>query len=136
MALDATDGALHWSTDAAANAVHLLGATEKTLLASGDRLYAIDARTGKVTCRWPDGVSPDPRGIGRGLVAGSRVLWPTQDDLRSFDLSASLREGRWRMDRPPMSLSRQNARGGNIVWAGGVLLLATSQELIAWSTAR
>jgi outer membrane protein assembly factor BamB len=136
MALDATDGSLLWTTDAAADAVHLLAATERTLIASGDRLYALDARTGKVVCRWPDGASPDPRGIGRGLVAGNRVLWPTQEELRPFDLAASFRDRQWRMDRPPISLSRHAARGGNILWSDGVLLLATSQELIAWDTAQ
>ncbi|MEX0586790.1 MAG: hypothetical protein WD176_09105, partial [Pirellulales bacterium] len=107
-------------------------------LAGGDRLYVFDARTGTLVARWPDAVSPEPRGIGRGLLArgptsaGGKVLWPTQEELRVFDLAASLRDRAWRMARPPINLARHSARGGNVLAANGMLLIATSQELVAW----
>lgn len=109
------------------DAVHLLGTTGDWLLAGGGRLYWIslkDEDRGRVKHLWPDG--PDRPGYGRGLLAGQDVLWPTRDKLYIFDQqSARLRK--------VIDLAARGARGGNLLVAGGQLLVATESELIAIS---
>jgi outer membrane protein assembly factor BamB len=125
-AFDAATGQTLWQTGREVDdVVHLLGATPEWLIAGGRRLYWIslgEADRGRVKHVWPEGA--DHPGCGRGVLAGQSVLWPTRDKLYTFDqLSAQ--------PQKLVDLSARGAAGGNLVAAGGHLLIATEDELIA-----
>ena len=145
-ALEASTGQLAWTLppDAAADAVHLLGVSDaqgpETLLASGDRLYWIDASSGKVLARFPQGgppgplqAAPSPRGMGRGVLAGSHVVYPTRESLLVFDQQPVKSDLGWqpRLVRE-IPLAPRGVTGGNVVIGGGVLLIATGDRLVAF----
>ncbi len=141
-ALDAIEGRLLWSAppELAADAVHLLGVAEGNLIASGECLYWLDAYSGRLRARFPDGfpaaqghARPAPRGYGRGLLAGQQVYWPTRESIFVFPQ---------RVDRAgpagqPARVRRiellpRGASGGNLVQAGGVLFIAAADRLYAF----
>jgi outer membrane protein assembly factor BamB len=128
-AFDAATGAMLWQTGTEVeDAVDLLGAAGDWLLAGGPRLYWISLREedrGRVKHVWPDG--PGRPGYGRGLLAGDCVLWPTHDKLYLFDRqTAELRK--------LIDLTARGAAGGNMLVAGGQLLIATENEVIMLGT--
>ncbi len=126
-ALDAASGETVWQSQLPEDVVHLLGVGQGNLLASGDSLWWIDARRGKVLKHWPD---TTPLGYGRGLLTGNQVLWPTRDALYVFD-QAVTRERT--IERDPIRLTEdRGASGGNLVAADGVLLVSTSDRLYAF----
>lgn len=99
-ALDALTGDLVWSTDdvQVADAVHILGAHNDTLVVSGDRVVWLEQFTGRVLGRFPGSTTPglvnalpDPRGLGRGTVLGDQVLFPVADEI--LVLPATLPQG-------------------------------------------
>jgi outer membrane protein assembly factor BamB len=139
-ALDATSGALVWTLppNAAADAVHLLGVAGNYLLASGDYLYWIHAVTGRIHTQYPAATPlgpglalPTPRGWGRGIVAGDRVLWPTQSTLLMFDIEPE-QKGLLYFPRlrHEARLEQWGATGGNLIVAGQRAVLATSDQLL------
>jgi hypothetical protein len=123
-ALDAATGQRLWESQLPEDAVHLLGVGHGNLLASGDALWWIDARQGKVLRRWPD---TTPHGYGRGVLAGDQVIWPTASELYVFQ-----QDGEHRLPRDPIPLSERGAVGGNLVVAGGLLLIASPDKLFAF----
>ena len=141
-ALNRTSGRFVWSTEpgVAADAVHLLGTSGPWLIAGGDRLYWIELASGQVKVRYPDGPSggpteaaPQPRGLGRGILAGDEVYWPTRESISVF--SASPRETSTGLAPAPVrdiKLLPRNVTGGNLVVAHGVLLIATGDKLVAF----
>jgi outer membrane protein assembly factor BamB len=137
LALDAATGRIVWATaaGAAADAVHLMGVAHGSLLASGDYLYWIDAQTGRMLHQFPalrspltGYAAPDPRGYGRGVLAGDQVLWPTYDSIYVFD-QAGGHQLRQRIDLGSMGLT-----GGNLVIDGHTLLIAAAGQLVALNT--
>ena len=128
-AFDAGTGQILWQTETqAADIVHLLGTTNNWLIAGGRRLYWIglrDANQGRVKHVWPD--SSEGPGEGCGLLAGDSVLWPTRDDLYIFDQETARPKKR-------IDLAVRGVRGGNLLVAGGRLMVATSSELIVLGT--
>jgi outer membrane protein assembly factor BamB len=125
-ALDAGSGELVWESHLPEDAVHLLGVSGGNLVASGDALWWIDAARGKVLKRWPD---TSPLGHGRGLLLGRQIIWPTSSDLYVFDADPSSQRS---VLRDPISLLQRGAAGGNLVAAGGLLLIATPDKLFAF----
>ena len=126
-ALDAGTGETLWQSPLPEDVVHLLGVGHGNLLASGDSLWWIDARTGKVVRHWPD---TTPLGYGRGLLAGDQVVWPTRDSLYVFDQQVVPGE---LVPRDPILLSATlGATGGNLVAARGMLLIAAADKLYAF----
>jgi outer membrane protein assembly factor BamB len=96
-ALEAATGQLAWSLPAGAadDIVHLLGAKNDVLLASGDRLYWIDTNTGRLLTQFPPGslgaaaqAAASPRGQGRGVLAGNQLWFPTRESIFVFELRA------------------------------------------------
>lgn len=122
LSLDAATGQMLWETEHAEDAVHVLGVQAGRLLVSGDRLWWIDAETGQVVRRWPDG--PNPRGYGRGLLAGSQVFFPCREEIHVFDAASG---------RPaaPVQLTAQfeGVNGGNLILADERLVLTTANRL-------
>jgi hypothetical protein len=123
----------------AVDVVHLLGVTNRHLLASGDYLYWIDIVTGQVVTQFPQALPigpglalPSPRGWGRGVVTSDFVLWPTQTALHAFALSPQ-RTGVFNVPKQmsELDLSRVDTTGGNLVLAGNRLIVATADRLIA-----
>lgn len=151
-ALDAPTGMLLWETSHPEDAVHLLGVGGGNLLASGDSLWWIDVATGKLASvvwsegRWPDG--PSPKGFGRGILVADKVLWPTRTPtptIHVFDQTNGMKlseiELSMRAQQPPLfpgppaigeqgQQQPQGAPAGNLVVAGGYLLIATHNELV------
>jgi outer membrane protein assembly factor BamB len=124
--LDASTGQILWQTGTQVeDAVHLLGATDDWLIASGQRLYWISlkpAGQGRVERVWPQG--SERLGYGRGIIAGGRIYWPARGKIYRFNLKSGQPEKI--LDLAPLGL-----QGGNLVVAGGRLLVATPSELVA-----
>jgi outer membrane protein assembly factor BamB len=141
-ALEAATGQLAWSLPPGASddAVHLLGVSNDTLLVSGDSLYWIDIYTGQKMARFPYGklggaeqAAPSPRGFGRGALAGDYVWWPTRESIFVFDALPTATDFGWqpRLLRE-IPLVRRGVAGGNLVFASGVLLIASGDKLTAF----
>ena len=141
-ALEAATGQLAWALPpgVADDAVHLLGVGQDTLLASGDWLYWIDAYTGRLLCQFPRATptgagqaAPSPRGLGRGVLAGSHVYFPTREAIFVFDqLPTATDFGRQPKLVRQIPLVPRGVTGGNLVIADGVLLIATGDRLVAF----
>ncbi|HUY37124.1 MAG TPA: PQQ-binding-like beta-propeller repeat protein [Pirellulales bacterium] len=125
-ALDAPTGMFLWQTDLPGDAIHLLGVGGGNLLASGDKLWWINTRTGKLSGppngQWPDG--PTPKGFGRGVLAGDKVYWPTAAKIYVFDQRTGAKA-------QEIELTTRDVGGGNLLFAGDTLLIATHKELFA-----
>jgi outer membrane protein assembly factor BamB len=141
-ALEAATGQLAWSLPpgAADDAVHLLGASNDTLLVSGDSLYWIDVYTGRLMAQFPRGrlggaeqAAPSPRGFGRGALVGDRVWWPTRESLYIFEARPATTDfGLQPRMVKEIPLLPRGTTGGNLVFAGGVLLIANGNKLVAF----
>jgi len=136
VALDAGFGNVLWNTPAgmATDVVHLLGVAQGRLVASGDYLYWIDASSGAVARQFPaphdvarGHAGPVLRGLGRGVLAGGAVYWPTQQRIYVFDQQSG------RQVRQPIELAFLGLQGGNLVFHDGVLLLAMADALVAFN---
>ncbi len=125
-AFDAGTGQMIWQSGPETEGIlHLLGTTERHLIACGDRLYwlALDGpKRGRIEHVWPDG--PDRPGFGRGVLAGEYVYWPTRDRIHVFDAQSA-------QPVRTIDLIPLGAAGGNLLAAGDYLLVATETELIA-----
>jgi outer membrane protein assembly factor BamB len=126
VALDAATGQILWQTGTEVeDVVHLLGVAHDQLIASGDKLYWISLKAddaGRVRHLWPDG--HEKLGYGRGVLAGDCVYWPTREKIYVFDQAT----GRPRRE---ISLARHDTTGGNLLIAGGYLLIAGPDQLVA-----
>ncbi|GIW94301.1 MAG: hypothetical protein KatS3mg110_2342 [Pirellulaceae bacterium] len=141
-ALDAFSGQVLWCqpADIGSDIVHLLGIKDETLVASGDYLYWIDVRSGRLRAQFPPLVQrdpvaarPSPRGYGRGLIAGKRVLWPTRDALYLFDVEPAGPAGA-EVAVPagqPRPWSWYGVEPGHLVPASDRLLIAGTSQLAA-----
>jgi len=139
--LDAPTGKLLWAsaTEEAADAVHLLGVGGGNLIASGDVLYWFDRFTGRMVARFPaayhaaEGFArPSPRGLGRGLLAGAEVYWPTRTAILVFSQQVGGVDaaGRPRLVRR-IDLASRGVAGGNLVIADETLIVAAADRLYA-----
>jgi outer membrane protein assembly factor BamB len=148
LALDAATGQILWRSDpdeaaAGSHGVHLLGVVDGSLIVSGDRLWWVDVHTGKVLAQFPDGGSSvptrgaaEPRGYGRGVLAGNSIYWPTRDKIFVFAQRITS-PGRPKMLRQPIELdvdaATRQLSGGSLLMAQGIMLLITPEEIIALS---
>lgn len=123
-ALDAVSGLMLWSSHLAEDAVHLLGVGGGNLLASGDRLWWIDATTGKVVRRWPEST---PLGYGRGVLAGDKVYWPSREAIHIFSQKPPASGD----DHRELPLAPLHLTGGNLTMVDGLLIVTTSDRIVA-----
>ena len=129
-ALDAASGHLQWMTasDQPQDVVHLLGVYQGRLLASGDRLWWIDADSGKLLRVWPQQGSGI--GLGRGTLVDGYVYFPVrgrdQGLIFVFDAASGRQTG------PPIRLP---AASGNLVVAQGYLIVAGFNSLWVYEPA-
>ena len=125
---DASTGQILWHTgEEVADALYLLGTTQRHLIAGGERLYWIELdgeRRGQIVHVWPD--AKQGAGFGRGILAGNHVLWPTREKVYVFDQQTA-------QPVKSIDLAARGVSGGNLLVAQGRLLIATETELIAMS---
>jgi outer membrane protein assembly factor BamB len=127
LAIDATTGQIAWDSRLAEDAIHLLGVSQGMLMASGNKLWWIDATGGKVRAVWP---GSSPLGFGRGLIAGNTVLWTTRDALHTFALSIPAGQAIPQMLKPSLPLAEiHGATGGNLIVGDHRLLLTTADKI-------
>jgi len=142
-ALHAATGQLVWTlaTSAATDAVHLLGVDQDVLLASGDALYWIDVLTGRQLTQFPAGrlggaeqAASEPRGYGRGTLAGGHVWFPTHESIFVFGTQPTTTDfGQQPRLVREIPLIPRGVTGGNLVIAEGILLIASGDKLTAFS---
>ena len=123
-ALDADNGQTIWSNDRLSGVVHLIGVVHGRLIASGNQLWALEARSGRVQFVWPESEHAGVRGFGRGLVAGQEVFWPTRDRVFVFDVATG------RQSREPIDVAAIGGGGANLVAADGRLLVVGQDRMM------
>ena len=138
-------GSLAWATESgvAADAVHLLGTRGDSLIASGDYLYWLNLHTGAVQVQYPAPGSsgpmfaaPSPRGLGRGVIAGDHVYWPTRENILVFHQTPRRTPGGYSPQGVrEIPLFPRGAVGGNVIIAAGKLFLATGDKLLVFGEA-
>lgn len=123
-AFDRQTGRLAWQVDPGGRVAHLLGVADGKVVATGNHVWTIDARSGELRSRWPEGQTLEV-GYGRGLLADGEIYWPTRDRLYVLDQRA----GR-PTDRPPIELRAVfGCGGGNLVAGDGYLVIAEKDHL-------
>lgn len=127
LAYDAESGILKWTRELGGRPQQLLGVSRSRLVAAGDFLWGLDVETGRV--EWCDGRSdPEAATCGRGVLAGDVVYWPRREEIRLVEISTgrALRQ---------IDMGQQHGLfgGGNLTIAGGMLLMAKSDRLVAFS---
>jgi hypothetical protein len=120
---------LIWSTDALPNSQHLLGVVRQNLIVTGNQLSAIDIRTAKLNFVWPKGQQPGLQGMGRGIVAGDEVYWPTQSEIYVIHGVTGAQS------RPPIRLNSIGNHGANLAAAKGRLIAAGHDKVTVFGPA-
>ena len=105
---------------------HLLGVGRDKLIVSGNRLWGLDYRTGRIV--WTTGYE-DPAGFGygRGMLVDRTVWWPTRDEIFVVDQTNGTLKRRIKLSGYPRYDS-----GGNLTMAAGLLLIAQPTRLVAF----
>lgn len=122
-ALDADTGKMVWQQNQLPDALQLLGVVGKHLIASGERIASLDISSGHVDWVWPESDRAGIRGIGRGVIAGNEIFWPTRSEIIVIDPKTGAQT------RPPISLSPL-ASGANLVASQGRLIVAGYDKLM------
>jgi outer membrane protein assembly factor BamB len=125
-ALDATTGQPVWRQQYPDQILHIVGVVEGRLILSGQSVWAVDARTG--ASAWPERIGfadPAGRGFGRPALSHDFLYWPTRDEILRIDHRRGSIVERIRL-REDFGQS-----GGNLVIAGGKLLIAQPEQLTA-----
>ena len=125
-AFDATSGDLLWESPHAASAQQLLGVGNGNLIAAGDRVYWINATTGKLLQRWPD--TPNPKGFGRGALVGDQVVWPTREEIYLLSQKTG------QMEKViQLAALHPGQTGGNLLVDAESMFIAGSESLTCYS---
>lgn len=123
-ALDAESGSILWKSAPLPDIVHLIGVGQGNLFATGDRVWTLDAATGRIVRSWPD-TGSGYEIAGRGLLAGSYLYWPTANEIHILDQKTGLRS-----DRGSIRLrERFQTAGGNLALGDGYLVVAGTDHL-------
>jgi outer membrane protein assembly factor BamB/tetratricopeptide (TPR) repeat protein len=128
-AFDAATGRLVWRTTepSIAEVVHLLGVAKGRLVATGDYVWLIDVKTGKILRRSPDKMG-GYEGFGRGILAGERIYWPTKNEIHVLDQVTGLPVE----DSPIRLQERFGTGGGNLAVGDGYLIIAQPDALVVF----
>lgn len=138
-ALDACTGDLIWSTDAGQteDLVSLLGVTDEHVVVGGDHLAWFDRQGGKLVARFPDSSTPgpvnalpNPRGLGRGAIAGNRIYWPVYGRLLIFE--AQPKNVGQALPSNVVELESFGSEGGNLYFYDDRLFLLTPSRIVAF----
>ena len=141
-AIECYTGRVLWEREGL-EVVHILGATQgKVLLTTRDGLHAVSAATGLTV--WQQPSEGRLAGLGRGLIAGSWLLWPTQDAKLPFR-AVTLADGRQqrpeesRLFAEPSFFDPTQLRQlppGNLAFGRDCLIIAGSDELVGFIPAQ
>lgn len=123
LCLDAATGTVLWRQPI--RVTDLLGVDEGKLIASGERIWALDTLSGREAWHWPENTATP---YGRGLLSGGNVYWPTRQEIHVIDLKT----GRKAQSSVPL-YERFGIRAGNLVFGNGYLLIAQPSRLVAIS---
>jgi outer membrane protein assembly factor BamB len=136
--LEACSGRVLWERDGL-EIVHVLGATRgRVLLTVRHGLHAVDAATGLTL--WQQPSEGRLAGQGRGLIAGSWLLWPTHDGklpLRAVTIAEG-RQQKGDEENPfaePAVFDPTQLRlipAGNLALGNGCLVVAGADQLVAF----
>jgi hypothetical protein len=123
--IDAQTGRVRWTLEDI-DVVHLLGVVQgRLVLATRNGVQAVDAATGQSDWTQPsEGRLPS---LGRGLLAGGGLFWPTVDELLPYR-TLTLAAGRQPFD--PTRLS--TLPPGNWAFGHGCLAIAGVDELLVY----
>lgn len=127
--LDAETGQILWSNDRFPDAMHLLGVVGDNLVVSGNRLAALDVGTGELQFNWPESETAGIRGMGRGIIAGDEVFWPTRSEIYVVDGASGAQR------RPPIRIGEISNCGANLAAARGRLIVAGYDKIMVWGPA-
>jgi hypothetical protein len=128
-ALDAVTGQTVWTTDRLPDVLHLLGIVRRNLIVSGNRLAALDVLSGELKFVWPESQQAGLRGMGRGLVAGDEVFWPTRNEIYVIHAMTG------GQSRSPIPLDTISDAGANLAAAHGRLVVAGPDMLTVFGPA-
>lgn len=132
-ALDAESGEIRWALDHGSDR-RVLGAAGGRVILQGDRLRAIDLRSGKLLWSFPadgfPGASMAEEEAGEGLLAGGEALVP----LTSRILRVDLAQGRPGAGRDVI-FPNGGRDGGSLLFVAGTLVTANPQKLSAFPLA-
>ncbi len=122
-------GRLVWKRDDMPKAEHLLGVAHGRLIVTGDHVWMINTRDGKVLSTWPDNLN-GLDSAGRGLITAEHIYWPTRGEVQVLDITTGMRA----TNRPPIQLSQKfQQNGGNLVAGDGYLVVAGAESLVVFS---
>jgi outer membrane protein assembly factor BamB len=122
-ALNAETGKTIWQQNRLHDALQLLGVVGKSLIACGDRISSLDVSSGRVRWTWPESDRAGIRGMGRGLLAGNEVFWPTRYAIYVLNPSNGTQT------RSPIGLAPL-AGGANLAASRGRLVVAGYDKLM------
>jgi outer membrane protein assembly factor BamB len=127
-ALDADTGKTVWQQNQLPNALHLLGVVGTRLIVSGERVASLDIASGNLNWTWPESAHAGIRGMGRGVVAGNEIFWPTRNQILVLDVKKG------GQTRSPIELAPL-AGGANLAVAHGRLIAAGYDKLTIFGPA-
>ena len=122
-ALNAATGKMVWQQNHLPETLHLLAVVGKHLIASGGRIAAVNISSGHVDWAWPESNHAGIRGMGRGVIAGGEIFWPTRNEIFALHPETGSQT------RPPISLSPL-AGGANLAASHGRLIVAGYDKLM------
>jgi outer membrane protein assembly factor BamB len=132
LCMDALTGRVLWERDHV-DVVHLLAAAGGRLIFTTPAgLRALNAATGEDQGGWAQPDEGKLHGLGRGLVAGGWLFWPTQDSSLPFR-AVRLEDGA--QQRGEEAMEPTDLRGlypGNLALGGGCLVIAGEEDLIGY----
>jgi outer membrane protein assembly factor BamB/tetratricopeptide (TPR) repeat protein len=118
-AFHAATGRLAWKCDTELGAIaHVLGIAYGNVIATGEQVWLINAKTGKRKNNWPN--NTQYAGFGRGLLAGKYIYWPTKESIQVLDAETGERTS----DQEPIDLKSLKLVGGNLAIGDGCLVIA------------
>lgn len=138
LCLDPASGELLWERDGI-EVVHLLAvAGERLFFTTPTGLRAVQASSGVDQGGWSQPAEGKLPPFGRGFLAGGWIFWPTQDPRFPLRVLTQDEGDQEQVERPgepamvfdPTQLHR--LRAGNMVYANGCLVVAGTEELVAY----
>jgi hypothetical protein len=122
LALDADTGKPVWQQNQLPDALNLLGVVGNKLIVGGDWIASVDLPSGKTDWIWPESDRAGIRGMGRGVVAGNEIFWPSRNEIYVLDVKTG------GQTRPPIKLAPLSG-GANLVAVQGRLIVAGYDQL-------
>jgi outer membrane protein assembly factor BamB len=123
-ALDAMTGQLAWQVENKPDewVRHLLGVVRGRLIVSGNHLAALDIFTGETAWKISH-PNADAWTHGRGAVTADSVYWPLRTEIARVSIRSGAVQRRFQLTRS------DGLAGGNLVIAGGRLLVVTHDQI-------